>query len=109
MSGDIDRSVLAGLRAKLDGSVVDRLVTLFGESVAERLTALADAIRAGDGRAAAVAVHSIKGSAQLVGARRLEEVSARWEAAAGAGAEIPERALEELRGAFEGARRSLAE
>lgn len=76
---DLDTSVLAGLREKLNEAVVDRLVELFRESVSERCTALAEARETGDRSAAGIAFHSIRGSAQLVGARRLEEIASSWE------------------------------
>ena len=81
----LDRAVLDGLRARIGSDKVTRLIALFGENVRAREIAARRALADGDERALAVALHSIKGSAQLIGARRLEELAARWEQAVRAG------------------------
>lgn len=79
MSTDFDESVLVGLREKLGEKVVDQLVSLFFETVDQRRQALAEALGNGDAKGAGAALHSIRGSAQLVGAVRLEAIAASWE------------------------------
>jgi len=75
----LDESVLDRLRPQIGAEHVERLIELFRENVRTRLEEIVQAFDAGDRRGLAVAFHSIKGSAQLVGARRLESVSAHWE------------------------------
>lgn len=105
---DLDPSVLRGLRDKLGASVVDRLVVLFRENVNARRAALAVALRDDDRAAAEIAFHSIKGSAQIVGASRLEAISAHWEDRARDGeVALTDQALAEVTAAFQGAERAL--
>ena len=113
IAGDLDPSVLARLEELIGCAQVERLIALFRENVRDRQAAALGAFESGDQKAMSVAFHSIKGSAQLVGARRLEAVSATWEEHARRGdvefvdvalAEIAdalwdvERALEALKG-----------
>ena len=76
---DLDPNVLDRLRGHIGAENVERLTGLFRENVRERQAAAAEAYRTGDQRALVVAFHSIKGSAQLVGARKLESLVARFE------------------------------
>ena len=108
-AADLDPSVLAGLRARLSGAVVDQLVVVFGDSVNDRRAALAEALASGDGPAAARACHSIRGSAQLVGARRLEAIAAKWEERARQGeSALTDQALAEVTDALRGVQEALA-
>jgi HPt (histidine-containing phosphotransfer) domain-containing protein len=89
--------VLAGLREKLGSSVVEQLAELFRQNVSQRREALAAALEANDRPAAQMALHSIKGSAQIVGARRLEQIASKWEARARDGEiELSDEALVEI-------------
>lgn len=107
-SGDFDESVLAGLRQKLNDAVVDELVQLFGQTVRERLVELAASCKAGDRERVAAALHSIKGSAQLVGALRLGTLAAEGEARARTGdLKAPDRLLRKVTEAFETVARDL--
>ncbi len=74
-------------------------MVLFRENVSQRREALAAALETNDRAAAEIALHSIKGSAQIVGARRLEEIASKWEAWAPSG-EFSEDALVEISDAF---------
>lgn len=81
----LDESVLERLRGQIGAEHVERLVELFRENVNARLTAITEAWDCGDQKGLAVAFHSVKGSAQLVGARRLERLAADWEEASRSG------------------------
>lgn len=82
---DLDTSVLSRLSTLLGSAKVEQIVELFRENVAVRQAAALRAIENGDERELSVAFHSIKGSAQLVGASRLEATAARWEEKARSG------------------------
>lgn len=97
----LDPAVLGGLSDRLGEATVAKLVALFRENVADRRSQAKIAFESGDARRLEVAFHSIKGSAQLVGARELEEVAARWEERArGSALDSIEEALSELDRAF---------
>lgn len=98
---DLDGSVLSRLSKQIGSAKVEQIVELFRENVRLRQDAALQAFRTDDQYALSVALHSIKGSAQLVGASRLEAVAARWEEKAQAG-EIDsiEEGLAEIQSAF---------
>lgn len=101
MTEDLDSAVLLRLRELVGDSNVTRLVELFQQNVRDRQGEIERAFRESDQRALTNAFHSIKGSAQLVGAKRLEEVSAGWEELARAGEiESVDAALEEIVDSF---------
>ena len=105
---DLDQSVVKRLRGQVGASTVERLVELFRENVRERQAAALSADKNENGRELGVAFHSIKGSAQLIGARRLEEIAARWEERARSGEiESIAVALEEIAEAFSRVERAL--
>lgn len=105
---DLDPSALARLREQVGNPTVERLVELFRANVEQQQKTVRTAVRDGDTHALTVAFHSIKGSAQLVGAKRLEEVSGRWELAARTGAlESIDEALEEIARCFALVERAL--
>lgn len=98
---DLDESVLARLRVQIGSATVDRLVGLSRTNVRDRQAAALEAVNNEDLSSLSQALHSIKGSAQLIGARRLEEVSARWEERARSGEiETVALALDEIADAF---------
>ena len=108
MAADLDDSVLSRLREMIGGAKVEQLVELFRENVTERQAAALRVFESGDQRELCVAFHSIKGSAQLVGARRLEAVAAGWEEKARSGeVESAVKALAEIAEAFAGVERAL--
>lgn len=107
---DLDREVLKRLQARVGAATVERLVELARANVSDRLSAARQAAKSKDRRALGVAFHSIRGSAQLVGARRLEEIAARCETRSRAGEiEFVAPALEELAEALASVERVLAD
>lgn len=98
--------MLDGLRARIGAPTVERLVELSRANVRDQQQAARAAARKNDLRGLSVAFHSIKGSAQLVGARRLEEVAGHWEQRARSG-EVDMAAFEEVAAAFSRVERAL--
>lgn len=99
----LDPDVLERLRGHVGRENVERVVGLFRENVRERQVAAETALGAGDQRGLVVALHSIKGSAQLVGARRLEALAGEFEESARRGdlESVGADALSELALAFQ--------
>lgn len=79
--GVIEQSALKGLRALGDPKAVREIVDGFAADAAAKLSALRAAAAAGDGAGAAAAAHSLKGSSGTVGAKGVERLAARLEAA----------------------------
>ena len=85
-SGPIDFSRLkemAGIDD--DGGLVEQIISMFVDSVPERLAALHAARTAGDGHALTHAAHALKGSASNIGANQLAEICGGIEQHAGSG------------------------
>lgn len=108
MTEVLDESILTNLRRHLSDEYVDRIIQLFLENVGNRRSAVSDGLKGAEPRAVEVALHSIRGSAQIVGAPRLEALSAELEALARSGdldgvdsslAEL-DRELDAVRGAL---------
>ena len=105
---DLDPAVLDGLRGKLGEAVVNQLVVLFFETVNQRCDTIAEALKNDDEASAGAALHSIRGSAQLVGALRLEKTAATWELRAKKGHSAGlGQAWSDVRAALDGVEREL--
>lgn len=84
-AGGVDRAVLARLREVLreqGDSVVDQLLGVFADEGVKRLVAIDQALVSRDVDTVQLCAHTLRGSAELVGAHRLAGLSARLEQAA---------------------------
>jgi len=84
-AGGVDLSVLARLRESLrehGDDVVQELLGVFENEGVKRLAAMDRALLSGDVSTVQLYAHTLRGSAQLIGAHRLAGLSARLEDAA---------------------------
>ena len=84
----VDPEALLRLRTALreqGDAVVAQLIELFIEEAAKRLAIIDEGVRTQDAASVQACAHALRGSAELLGARRLGYLSARLERAAGDG------------------------
>jgi two-component system sensor histidine kinase BarA len=99
----LDPAVLASLRtiAGRDTAMLERVFNLFGVHAPARLSALCDALAAGDVAGVAAEAHALKSPSLNIGALRLAALAAEVEAQARSGElppdEIPDRLRAELK------------
>jgi HPt (histidine-containing phosphotransfer) domain-containing protein len=87
-STGVDPAALLRLRTALreqGDAVVAQLIGLFIEEATKRLATIDHGMRADDAPAVQLCAHALRGSAELLGARRLGHLSERLERAAGEG------------------------
>jgi two-component system, sensor histidine kinase and response regulator len=112
-SSCLDQAVIAGLRELRDASEPDslkELAELFIKDARTRITRLERALADKDGPATAATAHTLKGSANNLGARHLAALCASLEKA-GKALELPEAAniLLEVKGEFQKVEEALRE
>jgi CheY-like chemotaxis protein len=90
----LDEVMMASLRAQkgLLGNLIETVL----KEIPEQLQQVAEALAQADGETAAIVAHSLKGTAAIFGARRMQECAANVELAADAG--WTEKARSELEG-----------
>jgi two-component system sensor histidine kinase/response regulator len=93
----LDQTRMKELRTLFPGEETAETIAQLQADVDEQLQRLAGALRAGRRDQAAQAAHRIKGSAYMVGARRLAEAAAQLQAAAEADPKRAEEAEHQLR------------
>jgi HPt (histidine-containing phosphotransfer) domain-containing protein len=84
--GGVDPQALERLRETLrehGQAVVAQLIGGFFEESVKRLAAIDDALARADPEALRLSAHTLRGSAELLGARRLAQISRQMELAAG--------------------------
>lgn len=84
----VDPGALSRLRATLrdqGDAVVGQLIDLFKTEAVKRLVTIDHGLRQGDAASVQLCAHALRGSAELLGARRLAYLSACLERAAGEG------------------------
>lgn len=110
-AGSVDRAVLARLREVLreqGDSVVDQLLGVFADEGVKRLAAIDEALLSSDVETVQICAHTLRGSAELIGAHRLAGLSKRLEQAARDGQVEDLSALfADLRGEYESVAREL--
>jgi len=82
---DFDPATLAKIEKKLGPRVLGEIIDLFCEHGPKRMRTIREGRQSGDLSTSADALHSIKGSAAMIGSVRLAELAHRMELMAGAG------------------------
>jgi PAS domain S-box-containing protein len=96
--GALDGAQLESLAKMMGRAELDQLLDEFLAALTERLDRLAEALEAGDARAAFPHAHALKGMSEQVGATALAAHSRRWESALREG-DPKELSLDDLRAA----------